>query len=546
EVIYDYHDPEQDGQSGTQIRWYQDGICQEDLNDQSNVPPSRTGRGQLWYATVTPSDGENLGETVTTGSVEIANTIPMLSSVKLEPQAANTGDNLTLNYIYSDADNDEETEAEIKWYKEGTEQNQLQNYREVSSSLTEMGQRWKAEVRVSDGYQFSELYQTQEMEIINSRPQARNVTISPNQPRPEDDLVVNYEYWDADGHQQADTHIRWYKDGKLEDEWEGLSQIECDATREGEVWQAEIEPYDGLEYGIAVKSNLVTIKSAVTQHMPAIQTNTLQTKQEQDYIDNSDDKKKEEKTAPNLRAIRLYGRQQVSLHQGNIELEFKQPCKDVHLWLESSIISDKQSYPLADYLGWDSDIYTIKFSKGLEQSYKLKIKNNSDPSRALLAYWSQEDKNWIIIRDAEAGSGYVEAMVGRHQQITVCVLKLNTVTRHLNLNGSRQAFMGLGRNLLKFLLPSGLQKEVSLEVKAISRDQQDKEVLLLSVLDRYHKPLDSTIDIKVLYCSPQGQAFGLSEVLVNGKNTSLKGKTVACGVTQTQVLAGRFFVLNCH
>ena len=62
DAVYTYVDLDGDLESGSQIRWYKDGELQSDYNNLLQVSSSDTATGQVWYFTVTPSDGEDFGD----------------------------------------------------------------------------------------------------------------------------------------------------------------------------------------------------------------------------------------------------------------------------------------------------------------------------------------------------------------------------------------------------------------------------------------------------------------------------------------------------
>jgi hypothetical protein len=68
---YDYNDADGDSESGSEIRWYKDGLLQAAYNDTLNVPSSATSLDEEWYFTVKPSDGKDFGTLETSPTVTI-------------------------------------------------------------------------------------------------------------------------------------------------------------------------------------------------------------------------------------------------------------------------------------------------------------------------------------------------------------------------------------------------------------------------------------------------------------------------------------------
>ncbi|MEM3731650.1 MAG: dockerin type I domain-containing protein [Candidatus Bathyarchaeia archaeon] len=68
---YTYFDADGDPESGSEIRWYKNGVLQEAFNDLLVVPANATSEGEEWYFTVRPKDGKAFGELKTSPKVTI-------------------------------------------------------------------------------------------------------------------------------------------------------------------------------------------------------------------------------------------------------------------------------------------------------------------------------------------------------------------------------------------------------------------------------------------------------------------------------------------
>jgi len=75
---YVYSDPENDPESGTQIRWFKDSIHQVLLDNINPVASTNTESGEEWYSTVQPSDSLLTGAEVSSASVVISYEPPVL------------------------------------------------------------------------------------------------------------------------------------------------------------------------------------------------------------------------------------------------------------------------------------------------------------------------------------------------------------------------------------------------------------------------------------------------------------------------------------
>ena len=83
--------------------WYVDGTTTSALDTLSGAFFSR---GQQVYATLLPTDGEEVGVTVTTSAVTVVNAAPSITSVSLSPSSLYTNDTLSALISASDSDGD--------------------------------------------------------------------------------------------------------------------------------------------------------------------------------------------------------------------------------------------------------------------------------------------------------------------------------------------------------------------------------------------------------------------------------------------------------
>ncbi|CAN0581073.1 unnamed protein product, partial [Laminaria digitata] len=77
---YIFRDADGDAETGTMIRWFRDGAEQTRLRDQIDVPAEDVIKGQDWWFTVRPGDGDpddGFGALVGSATVAIVNTAPV-------------------------------------------------------------------------------------------------------------------------------------------------------------------------------------------------------------------------------------------------------------------------------------------------------------------------------------------------------------------------------------------------------------------------------------------------------------------------------------
>jgi len=256
---FTYNDADGDPENGTEIRWYKDGALQAAYNDQLTVPSTATARGQQWYFTVRPNDGQEFGDMATSNTVTIGNTAPAASNLSISPEDPVNTDALTASYDYADVDGDAESNSEIRWYKNGVVQSTYNDQTTVPPSATAKGQQWYFTVHPKDGTDFGGLATSNSVTIGNTLPEATNLNISPAHPVPTDALTASYDYADGDGDTESGTEIQWYKDGALQAAYNDQLTVPSSATAKGQQWYFTVHPNDGENFGDVATSNTVTI-----------------------------------------------------------------------------------------------------------------------------------------------------------------------------------------------------------------------------------------------------------------------------------------------
>jgi DNA-binding beta-propeller fold protein YncE len=73
------------------------------------------------------------------------------------------------------------------------------------------------------------------------------------------DLSLTYTYYDGDGDLEGDTQIRWYKNNVVQSIYNDLKLVPATAFTLGDIWNATVQPHDGLDSGSIYTSNSKTI-----------------------------------------------------------------------------------------------------------------------------------------------------------------------------------------------------------------------------------------------------------------------------------------------
>ncbi|SVE30508.1 uncharacterized protein METZ01_LOCUS483362, partial [marine metagenome] len=119
-------------------------------------------------------------------------------------------------------------------------------------------------VYASDGLSTGEESFLLTVNSVNDLPEIQEVAINPAVPSDSSILALSYEYFDVEQPDAPDVSILWFKyldGGPVEEltDLYGLTIIDSSLTQEDEFWYAEVTPYDGIDYGITVSSNIVMI-----------------------------------------------------------------------------------------------------------------------------------------------------------------------------------------------------------------------------------------------------------------------------------------------
>ncbi|MFX1249267.1 MAG: DUF2341 domain-containing protein, partial [Promethearchaeota archaeon] len=251
-VNYTYVDPDNDSESGAEILWYKDGVLQGVLNGSMIVSTSYTAKGEVWCCIIRLSDGTDFGEWFTvSNNITIRNTAPSVDNVSIIPNEPQTNQNLSISYMYTDADSDLESSVEVLWYKDGLLQGTLNGSMNVPTSYTDREQVWYCKVRSSDGIDFSSwIGALINATIYNTPPRVSDIKILESSPVSNDsDLHASYSYSDYDNDIQANTSRRicWYKNGILQEALNDSLVVDNSYSTSGDIWYFIIQVSDGID-----------------------------------------------------------------------------------------------------------------------------------------------------------------------------------------------------------------------------------------------------------------------------------------------------------
>ncbi|MHA1946204.1 MAG: DUF2341 domain-containing protein [Candidatus Hodarchaeales archaeon] len=269
-VSWNYVDADDDPQNTSWIiYWYKNDVLQPSFTNQTIVLASATLKGELWNYTLKVFDGEAYSLLYTSSTTLVVNTLPSVINPSFNKTVSVTeADSLNITYSYEDPDNDTEITSEriVYWYQNSAYQSGKDNQTILYDFETTTGDYWQYQIRVFDGSEWSQNF-TSNLVVIgsapNNIPEAQNVTLTADGNTTLDSLILNYNYYDQDGHLQSDRKIIWYKNGIIQNSLNDSVVIDSSLTIKGEVWNCTIRVFDGLNWSIQYNSSLISIVNAI-------------------------------------------------------------------------------------------------------------------------------------------------------------------------------------------------------------------------------------------------------------------------------------------
>jgi len=269
------------------------------------------------YFTVKVSDGELFGDTKTSETIVVIEGAPSISDLKIWAQTndgvqtdplsdfsddrLSSDKNAIVKYnIVSDSDKDI---SEIIWYVVDANANTIEFKRgfigdidpetkvpseiiipgEVNGdnvlALT-IGREIFAQIKPRTDSKEGDIVTSESVIVKNALPEASNVEIGNINPVANEDLIVTWQFFDfeitalGDLTQSDQTGVEWFKFDTSANQFiklEDISKIDTtiatsssilranNLTKQGDKWKAVVTPSDGLDNGISVESNIITI-----------------------------------------------------------------------------------------------------------------------------------------------------------------------------------------------------------------------------------------------------------------------------------------------
>ncbi|MFX0171959.1 MAG: DUF2341 domain-containing protein [Candidatus Hodarchaeota archaeon] len=277
-LTYTWSDPElgsNEPPGVSKIRWYCDSgsgfVLQPIHNDSKTIDSEYLLKGHIWYAKVTPSDGQDFGIEVGTSSnnITVINTPPKVEALSWNKTEYYTTDNLGFNFDFVDddpSDIEDTGNRIVEWYLNGAHLSERDNDTGIPSVFTSKGQNYSIIIRISDSTNYSRYYRiSYNITILNSAPQASNVNLNTTTLNPaytNETLNATWYFYDADAGDGQDMDlvvIKWFKNGLNQLDFYNNKTISSFNTTRGDVWWFTLKTSDGFNYSSIYISNPLII-----------------------------------------------------------------------------------------------------------------------------------------------------------------------------------------------------------------------------------------------------------------------------------------------
>ena len=221
------------------------------------VPAASLARGDVWRVEVVASDGD-LNGLPGTAEVTVGNINPVLTDVRISPEAPLSADDLNVEVEASDPDGDTLT-YRYRWTRDGNPLAEYDDVPTIPAADTVNGEVWGVAVTADDGGGLSETM-IDDARIGDTAPTLGSVVLSPSSPRTDGGITATLTgLADADG-DAVTVHLDWIRDGVVvaSDDQAAIAYYPLDLTK-GEVIQVSARAFDGYAEGAEVLSNAVTV-----------------------------------------------------------------------------------------------------------------------------------------------------------------------------------------------------------------------------------------------------------------------------------------------
>jgi hypothetical protein len=245
------------------IKWYKNGVVNSTLENATSIDFSLTSKHEVWYYTVQLYDGEELSQiqTVNLDSIEILNSVPIVSNVNINPTVVYSNGSLSITYDYSDNDSDPQESPVIVWYKNNVLIGALNGSTTVDTGYLTKESIWNVSVNVFDNESYSLISWSTEITIRNTPTILNSYVILPSTAYTSDNLVVTIDSFDQDGDSESSRIITWYRNTFVN--FTNTNSISSIYTSKGESWYYTIQINDGTNDSLLYTSPVIIIQNSI-------------------------------------------------------------------------------------------------------------------------------------------------------------------------------------------------------------------------------------------------------------------------------------------
>ncbi|MFW9853407.1 MAG: DUF2341 domain-containing protein, partial [Candidatus Thorarchaeota archaeon] len=237
------------------VTWYLNGgkfLSKNYTTSSSYLGFGNTTKGQNWTFSVLAFDEAISSTAVSLGfNITILNSLPIAENLTLT-QNPSTTDALIPSWDFSDNDGDSRNDSStrISWFKNGENQTNLFNKPYLEWGNTSKDQVWWFKIQVYDGEDFSMVFESVHVQILNSLPYNDSKLPLPVDPSKKNGIQVVLgdviaSFTDNDSDTITISEIVWYKDGIIQGNLNGTLTVSGTRVIKGEVWHYAIIPSDG-------------------------------------------------------------------------------------------------------------------------------------------------------------------------------------------------------------------------------------------------------------------------------------------------------------
>jgi len=203
-------------------------------------------RGDVVRATVTPYDGEAEGMAVSTSTVVILNSAPVMVAIDINQGSYTSSEDIDANPYATDLDSDSIMYT-YEWTK-NTSTVIIGNTARLDHTQTARGDIVFLRVTPFDGIDTGTPMTSNGINILNSPPTAPSVQVTPDVPTTNNDLVCSIYVPSSDEDQDLITYTYgWTRNGVAT--VFTSSVVSSSTTSAGELWRCSVTPNDGAVDG---------------------------------------------------------------------------------------------------------------------------------------------------------------------------------------------------------------------------------------------------------------------------------------------------------